>query len=264
MDELTFATGPVRLGIDGTRMRTGLQSVLTKGLGMPVNVVAVASYADLLAQLAAGTVHLAWMSPGLGVHACDKLSAAPLVSAVRAPGPEFYGTLFVRDDSPITTAEQVRGTHAGWVDPYSCSGYLFPRMALKARGFDLRGFFANQHMFGSHDAVCKAVESGAIEVGATYLNISPAAPSTRYSTSGWSSIRGSTMRPILRSEPIPSDMVVAHRRLPEELKAKATATFTAMRDDDDVVRIVRFIFGAERFEPIDIARYEIVRRALSM
>lgn len=264
MDELTFATGPVRLGTDGVRMRTGLRSVLSNGFGIPVKVVATSSYADLLAHIAAGSVHMAWTSPGLGVHACDKIAAMPLLSSVRAPGPEFFGTLFVRDDSQVVTAEDVRGTRVGWVDPYSCSGYLFPRMALKARGFDLRGFFANQHMFGSHEAVAQAVQAGDIDVGATYLNVGPAASSTGGAFAGWSSIRGAAMRPIVRSQPIPSDMIICNRRLDDGIQKRALQLFASLHEDVEVARVVRYIFGAERFEAIDFARYEIVRQALSM
>lgn len=261
---LTFATGPVRLGYDGVRMRSGLQSVLSNRFGTLVDVVATASYSDLLAHLATGAVHLAWMSPGLGVYASEKIQSVPLLSAVRAAGQEFYGTLFVRDDSPIVTAEDIRGTRVGWVDPYSCSGYLFPRMALKARGMDLRGFFANQHMFGSHEDVARAVQSGDIDIGATYINVSPAAAGKGGALAGWGALRGVSMRPVLRSEPIPSDLIVAHRRLDEKVMSDAVEIFASLHEDAEAARVANYIMGAERFEAVDMSRYDVVKAALAL
>lgn len=262
--KLTFATGPVRLGYDGVRMRSGLQSVLSNRFGTLVDVVATASYSDLLAHLASGVVHLAWMSPGLGVYASDKIQSVPLMSAVRAAGQEFFGTLFVREDSPIVTAEDIRGTRVGWVDSYSCSGYLFPRMALKARGFDLRGFFANQHMFGSHEEVARAVEAGDIDVGATYINVSPGESGRGGAFAGWGALRGVSMRPVVRSEPIPSDLIVAHRRLDEKLMADAVEIFATLHEDAEAARVANYIMGSERFEKVDIRRYDVVRTALAL
>ena len=58
----------------------------------------------------------------------------------------------------------------GWVDPDSCGGYLFPRAALAERGFDPKKHFKEEKLLGSHGAVVRAVESGDIDCGATYLN----------------------------------------------------------------------------------------------
>ncbi|MBK8169733.1 MAG: phosphate/phosphite/phosphonate ABC transporter substrate-binding protein [Sandaracinaceae bacterium] len=262
MERLIFGTGPVRLGADGVKTRSGLGAHLTKVLGLPVRVVAAASYADLLGQLSRGEVHLAWMSPALALNACDELEAMPLVSAVRSPGAQFYGTLYVRADSNMKTPEDLRGKKIAWVDTDSCSGYLFPRIALAAEGIDVPSFFGEEKLLGSHDAVGRAVAQRAADVGATYMNVDDDAFTGSTILAGWCDVTTDPMRTILRTDPIPSDMVIASRELDAGWREKALRALTSLHEDPDVVRLVKHLFGAIRFEPAQLARYDIVRRAM--
>lgn len=262
MEKLIFGTGPVRLGADGVKTRSGLGAYLTKVLGLPVRVIAAASYADLLGQLSRGEVHLAWMSPALALNACDDLEATPLVSAVRAPGAQFYGTLYVRADSNMRVAEDLRGKRIAWVDTDSCSGYLFPRIALAAEGIEVPTFFGEEKLLGSHDAVGRAVAQGLADVGATYMNVDDDAFTGSAVLAGWCDVTVDPMRTILRTDPIPSDMVIASRDLDATWRAKAMRVLTSLHEDAEVARLVKHLFGATRFEPAELSRYEIVRRAM--
>lgn len=262
MDRLIFGTGPVRLGADGVATRSALSAVLTEALGLPVRVVATASYADLLGQLSRSEVHLAWMSPALALNACDVLAATPLVSAVRAPGAQFYGTLFVRADSPLRTVEDLRGKRVAWVDTDSCSGYLFPRIAMAATGIELARFFGDEKVLGSHDAVGRAVAQQTVDVGATYLNVDDDAFTGSTVLAGWCDVTVDPMRTLLRTDPIPSDMVIANKTLDEEWRSKILRVLTGLHENADVARSMRHLFGATRFEPADLSRYDIVRRAM--
>lgn len=262
MERLIFGTGPVRLGADGVTTRSQLSATLTKALDLPVRVVATASYADLLGQLSRAEVHLAWMSPSLALNACDDLAATPLVSAVRAPGAQFYGTLFVRADSPHRSVEDLRGRRIAWVDTDSCSGYLFPRVALAAAGIDLTRFFSDEKVLGSHDAVGRAVADHTVDVGATYLNVDDDAFTGNTILAGWCDVTVDPMRTILRTDPIPSDMVIAGRDVDAEIRAKVLRVLTTLHNDPDVAKSMRHLFGASRFEPADLQRYDTVRRAM--
>ncbi len=252
----------MRLGADGVKTRSGLRTYLSKVLGVQVRIVAAASYTDLLDQVSRKEVHLAWASPALAVRACDELAAAPLASAVRAPGAQFYGTLFVRDGSAICTPGDLRGKKIAWVDKDSCSGYLFPRIALKAQGFELSTFFADERVLGSHDAVSRAVASGDADVGATYLKRDNSKGDDAAVQAGWSDVATQPMRSVLLTDSIPSDMVVASRELDAAWRAKILRVLTSMHTESDVAEHMRHLFGAYRFEAADLSRYDIVRAAL--
>jgi phosphonate transport system substrate-binding protein len=262
MTNLVFATGPVRLGADGDRLREGLGDVLGRELGVGVRVVASHSYADLFSRLARGEVHLAWMSPALALRAVDALRAEPLVRSVRAHGAQFYGVLFARGDARIRRLEDVRGVRVAWVDRDSCSGYLFPRLALSAAGLPLGGLFREERIVGSHEAVARAVVSGEADVGATYYNVVVDEWDESEVAAGWSDVTMEPMRVLLRTEAIPADLVLASAAVEPSVRARARAVLAGLHEHGRAAPQVRGIFGAERFDVADLRDYDVVRRAL--
>jgi phosphonate transport system substrate-binding protein len=263
MKNLVFATGPVRIGADGDRLREGLGDALGRELGAAVRVVASRSYADLFERLARGEVHLAWMSPALALRAADRLRAEPLVRSVRAPGAQFFGVLFARGDSKLRRLEDVRGTRVVWVDRDSCSGYLFPRLALRAAGLGLDGLFAAERLVGSHEAAARAVVSGEADVGATYYNVVVDEWDESQVAAGWSDITMDPMRVLLRTEAIPADLVLASGAVDAALRARAREVLSGLHLHPRAAPFVQGIFGADRFEPADLADYDVVRRAMA-
>lgn len=263
MERLVLGTGPVRLGADGVKTRSDLRGYFTRTMGVQVRIVAAASYTDLLGQLSRDEVHLAWVPPVLAIQACDTLHATPLVSAIRSPGAQFFGTLFVREASEIKEPADMRGKKIGWVDKDSCSGYLFPRIALKAKGFDLANFFAEEKVLGNHEAVTRAVAAGEVDVGATYLNTDVSSGDASKVIAGYNDITSEPMRPVLRTDAIPSDMIVASHAIPDSMRQRARTVFTRMHEEPEVAANMKHLFGALSFEPADIRRYDIVRRAMS-
>lgn len=259
---VVFGTGPVRLGTQGDAVRASFAAALGARIDRDVRVVAAQSYADLLSLLARGEVQVAWMSPALALRAVEGLGATPLVSSVRAPGSQFYGVLFARGDGRVKKLTDLRGARVGWVDPESCSGYLFPRLALVASGQSLAGLFAEERMFGSHDAVARAVASKQIDVGATYFNVVEDEWDGGQVAAGWSEITFDPIRALLRTELIPSDLVVAAPSLDAASHARIASAMAALHENPVAAPLVSKLFGAFRFEPADLTRYAIVRDAM--
>lgn len=260
--KLVFGTGPVRLGPDGDRLRESFASALGQALQQDVRVVAAQSYADLRRMVSRGDVQVAWMSPALALHAVDELGAAALVSSVRAPGSQFYGVLFGRGDGRVKKLEDVRGARVAWVDRESCSGYLFPRLALVANGLALPGLFAEERLLGSHDAVARAVAKGEVDVGATYFNVITDEWDEGQIAAGWSEISFDPMRALLRTELIPADLVVAGASVDEALRARLVSALCGLHGNARTAPLVTKLFGAFRFAPADLSRYAVVRAAM--
>jgi len=80
----------------------------------------------------------------------------------------YTGQLNVRADSGITSLADLKGKVMCWVDPNSTSGYIIPRIMLKANGIDPDTDFANTVEAGSHNNVITAVYNGDCDVGASY------------------------------------------------------------------------------------------------
>lgn len=258
-------TGPFSADVGVEALRVQLGEVLADSIGTPVHVTAAPSYADLLASVARGEVQIAWMPPGMVVRALDDHGATLLCGSVRARGPRYHSVLFVSAKSQHRELEDLRGGLVAWVDPDSCAGYLFPRMALLERGLDPETFFASQQMLGSHDAVVHAVDEGAVDAGATFANYPAGAePLGRPQSAGWfAPLYPAAMRPLLTSEPIPSDAVVATRDIDETTRTRAAETLTRLHTLPGGATLLEALFNAARFEPTDAGQYDSVRRALA-
>jgi phosphonate transport system substrate-binding protein len=260
--KLVFGTGPVRLGPDGDRLRESFASGLGQALGQEVRVVASRSYSDLRVMLSRGDVQVAWMSPALALRAVDDLGAQALVSSVRAPGSQFYGVLFARGDGRAKKLEDLRGKRVAWVDRESCSGYLFPRLALVAAGYPLAGLFAEERLLGSHDAVARAVVTGEVDVGATYFNVVTDEWDDGQVAAGWSELTFDPIRALLRTELIPADLVVAAPSMDDATRTRLVTALCSLHGNPRTAPLVTKLFGAFRFTPADLSRYSVVRDAL--
>jgi phosphonate transport system substrate-binding protein len=227
---------------------SALAELLEARIGVPIDVVSFADYASLEERLHGGAIDLAWLPPALAVRAVDAKVATMLAELVRAPGAFFYGTLYVLAASRWHRADELRGARVGWVDRDSCSGYLFPRQALVLRGLDLGRLFATERFCGSHVEVARAILSGEIDVGATFLNMDITTDEP--------------MRPLLTTDPIPSDVLCVGSAVSDEVRLRALDALIGLADDARGKAVLKELFSAERFEPADERRYASVRAAM--
>lgn len=262
IDRIVFATGPLR-GRDGDRARRPdeLGALLSARVGVPVETRQLERYRDLLAHLG-DDVHLAWMAPALAVRAVARSGATMLASAMRDPGAHYHGTIFVRESSPWVRPDELRGTRIGWVDPDSCSGYLFPRMSLVLRGLAPDQLFKEQSTLGSHAAVARAVAERVVDAGATFMNVDAMRHDSGAVVTGWHDVTDEPMRPLLTTEPIPADAIVAGANVDEEMRGRIQAALVSLHDDRRGLAVVRHLFHAVRLEPANDRRYAVVRSAL--
>lgn len=148
-----------------------IEPYLSKELKTTVTVQVFPSYDELSAALAGGKVDLAWITPLAFVQASDKnADVTALSKAMRTGGGGlFYRSVFiVKKGNPASSIGDLKGKKVAWVNKSSTSGYLFPREMIKKAGFEPDSFFSGETMAQDHPSVCKAVKSGAAEVGATF------------------------------------------------------------------------------------------------
>ncbi len=169
---------PISMGISqpygpeqAQKAKALIEPYLSKELKTTVTVQVFPTYDELSAALAEGKVDLAWITPLAFVQASDKnADVTALSKAMRAGGGGlFYRAVFItKKGNAASSLGELKGKKVAWVNKSSTSGYLFPRALLKQNGFDPDSFFSGETMAGDHPAVCKAVKSGAADVGATF------------------------------------------------------------------------------------------------
>jgi phosphonate transport system substrate-binding protein len=264
MKPVVFAMGPVARGEPRAKAADRFGVMLMALLRKRIDVQVTATYDDLLALIASGEAQLAWLPPAVFVRAHDGHGAELLVGGVRERSTRFRGALFVKSERRWASPEDLRGLRVAWVDRISCSGYLFPRLALRDRGIDPDLHFAAQHLLGDHAAVARAVALGTADVGATFVaEATPGGGRTRRHA-GWSlEVDPGIMREVLVTDPIPADTICASTATDRALRQEATAVLAELHQSEHGRRVLSTLFGVESFAPADPADYAVVRRAIA-
>jgi phosphonate transport system substrate-binding protein len=246
MGVLRFGVGPIAAGEERAKVRAHAESALARAAGSHAILVVTKSYKEVEDKLARGEVDLAWLPPALCVRAIER-GATLLLGCVRASEKTYRAVLFVRADSPRRVPADLSGARAAWVDPDSCSGYLFPRIALSEdHGLDPATLFGEEKMLGSHAAVVAAVTKRQADCGATFAAAVP-----------------DDMRWILTSAPIPNDAVCAAPSMDRARRDALGAALAELHRSADGALALRELFDVARLEPALPRHYDLVRRAMA-
>jgi phosphonate transport system substrate-binding protein len=216
----------------------------TAALARPVEMVVFTGYEEATEALVAGKVDFAWLTPLAYVRAAQKAAVQPLAGAARKGSVWYRSVIFVKARSRIQALGELPGKRFAYVDRNSASGYLFPRLLLqqaKVNPDTVTSIFS-----GSHSEVCRAVASGAADVGATFSSDEP--PSV---ADGCAEAMGkqaaAEFRVLATSDRIPNEVVVARPNFDQELASTAVAALATL-DQNPVGRgLLSDVFRAEGF-----------------
>lgn len=258
MQRWRFGIGPLGIGV---RDRARLEAQLGSMFGVEVEVRPFLTYGELLDAVVVRGVHLAWMGPALYVRARDRAEVEALVRPERESGTYYRGSLFVRGDSSLRSVSDLAGARIAWVDPSSCAGYLYPRLALARAGLD-PDTLGTERFVGSHGAVVRAVESGVVDVGAGYVELeSQDDPTSPIRRAAWTDTPLDA-RSILITDAVPADVVVATRALGAQERDRALRELTLMHSTAEGAGVLRDLFRASALREVDRDEYDTVVAAL--
>lgn len=223
--------------------------------------VCASSYEELAHLCHEGKVQAAWLPPIVFLHLERQNLVVPLLSNERGNSLGFHSVLITRADSKIRTVEQVKGTRAAWVDPWSAAGYVLPRIELAEHGIEPRRDFSFQRFKGSHEAAIRSVLDGQFDVTATFAHTGPSGGILR---GGWSEMDKSAdaFRVVATFSEIPADVIAASSKLPVEEQQALVSAFQEALADERMGEHVRAVFGVESFYPGVRANYEAFRVAV--
>ena len=210
---MTLTNGATREQLDGFCHALGVAT------GFEIEGLGLWYYQRLLAAMEVGDIDVAWLPPILAAQASSEGRGVPLVIPVRGGVSSYSTALFVRHDSPFREVRELASARAAWVDRQSVSGYLLIRAHLRALGLDLERAFREHQFVGTHEAVVDAVLSGRADSGATYLypdeskGEAAGFEGPRSARAGWGQAK---VRVLAHAGPIPSDVLAASTRLPNE------------------------------------------------
>jgi phosphonate transport system substrate-binding protein len=136
--------------------------------GLAITAEVGTDFAATREAMGAGQAHIGWLNTFNYVLAHEKYDVDVGMVTVRFGATTYKGQLIVRADSGIQSLDDLRGKVMCWVDPNSTSGYIIPRIMLRANGIDPDTDFSQTIEAGSHNNVVTQVYNGDCDAGATY------------------------------------------------------------------------------------------------
>lgn len=142
-----------------------LVNFLEKVVESPLKLVTTDSFEELIEKIISNEVQFALLGPAQYVETKWRYPELVYLATTQTTqqGQQrayYFGHIIVHKNSGITDLSQLENMSFAFIDPYSTSGYRFPRMHLYKRGIKPEKFFSKVIFAGNHE---KAVTREFIE-----------------------------------------------------------------------------------------------------
>jgi phosphonate transport system substrate-binding protein len=189
-----------------------LVEYLSEGLKRPVRLKLYPGYNDVLVQLGSGEIDLAILPPIVNLQAHDADLAKPLAYGVYPSGTYTYRAYLLarKADPKVQSVRDLTGRKIAFVDLYSASGYVYPKLLLSENGVDPKSVV--DVFRGNHVAALQALDAGEVDAAAVYELL-------------WQS-KSAAVKPLSRyrvlatTDPIPAEAIAATPRLDPAIAAQ--------------------------------------------
>jgi phosphate/phosphite/phosphonate ABC transporter binding protein len=239
----------VRLDMATFWIEVGLQS------GFEVMVSESASYEALTRSFVKGEVDFAWLPPIPLVALQRTKGAVPLVTHHRDGNSHFHSVLIAHRGAMLKKPAQLVGKRAAWVDQYSASGYVLPRIELAKLGIDPKTAFSTERFYRSHTAAVRAVLERKADFAGTWLGRDAAGVIVR---APWQEMVGAeAVRIIETFGVIPSDTIAARPAIAASEVDKVRRALIATSKSHP--HLVRDLFGVDEFRPWAAEGYDVLQ-----
>jgi phosphate/phosphite/phosphonate ABC transporter binding protein len=232
---------------------------MSEHIGIPIERRDAASYEALATDVREARIDLAWLPPIVYLRLGEAVT--PLGSILRGGTAAYESALVVRADSKVKTIDALRGTRAGWVDPWSAAGFVLPRVNLALLGVDPRTLFRTETFHGSHRSAIQALLDGACDVAGTHAR---ADASGNVTTGAWSEIEGADVRVLATFGAIPPDVLAVRTAVADAIQAKVSAAVKDACADAERRVLIRDVFGGDDLAEGLAPGYDALQKALDM
>jgi phosphonate transport system substrate-binding protein len=229
-----------------------LGEYLAKKTGIPVEFTILSRYGNIIDRFSAEHMDGAFFGSFTGALAIKRLGVVPLARPVDLNNSSTYrGYIFVRKNSGIRTARDMKGKKMAFVEKATTAGYIYPLAYLRENGIaDIDRYFGGYFFAGSHDAAIEAVLNGKADVGAAKHDM--------YDRVRKEDPRVDRELVILAESPwVPSNGLCVRKGLDEALKQRLKQALLSI-DADPEGRAVLQKFGAVKFIETTVQDYQPV------
>ncbi|MBN1662975.1 MAG: phosphate/phosphite/phosphonate ABC transporter substrate-binding protein [Deltaproteobacteria bacterium] len=203
-----------------------IAKMITAKTGLIVKTHMGTDFAAVREAMGAGKAHMGWLNTFNYVLAREKYGVDVGLVVIRYGQTTYKGQILVGAKSGVKTLSDLKGKTVCWVDPNSTSGYIIPRMMLKANGMDPEKDFKRTVEAGSHNNVVIAVYKGDCDAGATFTDARGTIEKD------YPDVKSKVV--VLATTPdIPNDNVAFAKDFPKDLRDKITKALLEIAAGDE-------------------------------
>lgn len=240
---------------------------LTKMTGLNFKIEVGTSFAASIEAMGANKAQVGFLNTFSAVAAGQKYGVVPILAVVRnystnevdpdkalaGQKQPFYKAEFLANvDAGIKSLADLKGKTFCFVDPASTSGYIIPRMILKANGIDPDKDFASTQNAGSHNNVAIAVYKHDCDAGVAYVDIRTDTTANLKAT--YPDIMDK-VQVFYDSDRIPNDGVQVTKDFPAPYTQALVDSFLSMSADPGGSAMLKSLYNAVAYVKIDPTFY---------
>lgn len=166
-------------------------------------------------------------------------------------GSTYYGLIFVRKDSGIRNATDMKGKTFAFVDKATTAGYLLPLAYFKDNGIrDYSTFLKEAYFAGTHEDAIFDVLNKKADIGAAKNTV-------YYEMAKTNGRIEEELTVLTRSPDVPQNSLAVRNDLDGPIKKMLEETLLNMHNDEDGRNVLKK-FGAKRFIETTDADYQSV------
>jgi phosphonate transport system substrate-binding protein len=251
-----------------TKAGTAIADCLSGMTGLSFNMEVGTTFAASIEAMGAEKAHVSFLNTFSVLLAEQKYGITPALVAIRkyatndldpdnALGgqlqPFYKGQFIANNASGIKSFADLKGKTFCFVDPNSTSGYIVPRIILKANGIDPDTDFAATQNAGSHPNVAIAVYKGDCDAGVTFINVLTDAAADLKATYPDITDKVSIFAV---SDRIPNDGMQFIKSLDPKLQAVIVEGMLAMAQDPGGKAVLKSLYNYDAFQQVDPTFYD--------
>jgi len=227
---------------------------IQKKTGYKIELVVLPRYGNVIDSFVSKHMDGAFFGSFSYTLAHAKLGIEVLVRPEDVKGiSSYHGLIFVRKDSRIRTAKDMKGKRFVFVDKATTAGYLLPLdYFLQNNITDYKTYFGETYFTGTHDEAIYDVLNGKADIGAAkntmYERLEEADPRIR-----------EELRILQRSPDVPENALALRKDIDASVRSKLKEVLLKMQNDPEGINVLKQ-FGARRFVETTNKDYESVTR----
>ncbi|MCE1254438.1 MAG: phosphate/phosphite/phosphonate ABC transporter substrate-binding protein [Anaerolineae bacterium] len=250
-----------------TKAGTAIADCLHEMTGLSFEIEVGTTFAASIEAMGANKAQIGFLNTFSVLLAEEKYQIVPALAVLRkyntnAVDPDnaeagkltaFYkGQFITKADSGIKSIADLKGKTFCFVDPNSTSGYIIPRIILKANGVDPDVDLKASQNAGSHPNVAVAVYNGDCDAGVTFIDV--LTDKAADLASKYPDIAEKVVA-FADTERIPNDGVQFVKDFDPALQSVIVDGLVAMADDAGGNAVLRSLYTINGFEKIDATFY---------